>query len=109
MSVPFESIEVLAQRLARHIAEQTPDGWQFVLHLVQQGEGGFATYVSNVQRETAIRFHVEWLERMKVDGQYLDTDITDACWCCGGKRRLRTFRGPQRMVSICRQCLARQA
>ena len=108
MKIPFERIETLTQELARHVGDNTPDGWQFMLHLVQTGPQGFTTYAGNVHREDAIRMHQEWLEHQRDEGKYECTDIEDSCWCCGSKKRLRKFTGKHRTVKLCRECIGRK-
>lgn len=62
---PLETAEVYAQRLARILKSAMPQGWGFLLFLVSFGEKGFTTYVSNCDREDAIRMVEEWLKTVK--------------------------------------------
>jgi len=52
---PLEKAEIQARKIGRLIKESVPDGWCFTLVLCSKGEGGFSTYISNIQREDSIK------------------------------------------------------
>lgn len=103
----LEEAERVARELGRTIGSRMPRGWGFILWLESFGEDGFATYLSSIERDTAIRSLKEWIARMETTpatSEFVD-DTTDSCWCCGTKEGLVTLRGPHRSVDVCRVCL----
>lgn len=108
MRASLEEAERTARVIAARVKEMTPPGWGFILWLESFGQDGFATYLSTIERETAIRSLREWLVRMDTTpktAEFVD-DTRDSCWCCGETRELVTLRGPHRSVDVCRICLA---
>lgn len=105
----LEEAEAAARDLARIIKGRMPPGWGFILWLQSFGEGGYCTYVSSIDRETAIRSLGEWIARMETTpgtSEFVD-DTKSSCWCCGdAKAELVKLRGPHRSVDLCRICLA---
>lgn len=103
----LEEAERVAVALGRRLKEQMPKGWGFILWLESFGPDGFATYLSTIKREDAIRSLQEWLARMKTtaDTSEFVSDTDDSCWCCSGKTALVTLRGPHRSVQVCAQCI----
>jgi len=51
----LEEAEVHCRKLADWISKDLPPGWLFSVWLFAQGEQGFSTYVSNVQRPDFIK------------------------------------------------------
>lgn len=51
---PLESAEMKAQSVGRIIAASMPQGWGFALMMFSVGEGGYSTYVSNLDRATMV-------------------------------------------------------
>lgn len=100
---PLEAAEIAAQRIANLIAPRAPDGWGFMLFLYTRGRGGFMTYVSNLDRQDGIRVVAEWLEGLRARG-YTDTDVAEACWCCGARGGLMEAEGAHRRLVICGKC-----
>lgn len=105
----LEEAERQAREIGKHIQEHMPDGWGFILWLESFGPDGFATYLSTIERETAIRSLKEWIARMETTphtSEFVD-DTAASCWCCGGKTALVTLRGPHRSVDVCAECILR--
>jgi hypothetical protein len=108
--IPFEVVEQTAQVLANTIDQvlrlKCNDGdrrWQFMLHIVQTGPGGLATYVSNCHRDDAIRMIAEWLERQRTEA-FDSTDIKESCWTCGESDPVVSIIGKHRAVRVCLTC-----
>lgn len=102
----LEEAEIAAQRLARQIDAGTPAGWRFMLFLASEGYAGYSTYVSNVERESAIEMVREWLARMDAGRDFCDNETRDDCWCCGEIALvLFKFKGPVREVMLCSGCM----
>lgn len=104
----LEEAERRAREIAIVVKAMSPKGWGFILWLESLGQDGFATYLSTIERETAIRSLREWLARMGTTpktAEFVD-DTGDSCWCCGETRELVKLRGPHRSVDVCRICLA---
>lgn len=105
----LEQAEASTRAIGHRIKELMPPGWGFILWLESFGEDGFATYISSIERETAMRSLREWLARMETSprtSEFVD-DTAASCWCCGDKNaELVTLRGPHRSVDLCRVCLA---
>ena len=106
LKVPFELIEQLAQKLAGVIDQSLPDGWQFILHVLQTGPEGLLTYVANVERDDAIRVVQEWLQHQDTH-EFDSTDITPSCSCCGLSIEASgyKFTGRHRTVRLCLTCV----
>jgi len=52
---PLEKAEVQARKIGREIKKYIPEGWCFTLVLASKGEeGGYSTYISNIERDSAI-------------------------------------------------------
>ena len=51
----LEEAEIEIQRLGRALAMACPEGWGFVLALSTIDEAGYATYISNIERDGAIQ------------------------------------------------------
>lgn len=113
--VPFETVEQTARLLAALIDKMLQEEcntddrrWQFMLHLVQTGSGGLATYVSNCHRDDAVRMVSEWLERQRTEASD-DIDIDESCWTCGVTKVIGSrFTGRHRRVFICGPCMNSQ-
>lgn len=105
----LEAAERAAREIGRDLKARMPAGWGFILWLESFGEDGFATYLSSIERETAMRSLREWLARMENTprtSEFVD-ETAASCWCCGDKAaELVTLRGPHRSVDVCRVCLA---
>jgi len=52
---PLEKAEVQARKIGREIKKHIPEGWCFTLVLASKGVGGYSTYISNIERDSAIR------------------------------------------------------
>ena len=106
----LEQAERVARELGRNLKERMPPGWGFILWLESFGEDGFATYLSSIERETAIRSIKEWIARMETTPRTSEfVDATDMeCWCCGKKTDLVTLRGQHRSVDLCSVCIRSQ-
>lgn len=105
----LERAEQVAREIGRELKSRMPHGWGFILWLESFGRDGFATYLSSIERETAIRSIKEWIVRMDTTPKTSEfVDATDLdCWCCGTKTGLVTFRGPHRSVELCQVCMRR--
>lgn len=62
---PLETAEVVARSIGRLIADACPPGWGFVLTLGTYGEGGCVTYLSNIEREDAIKMLREMIQKIE--------------------------------------------
>lgn len=108
MRASLEEAERQARAIAVAVKAMTPPGWGFILWLESFGQDGFATYLSTIARDDAVRSLREWLARMETTpktSEFVD-DTADSCWCCGSAEHLVTLRGPHRSVDVCRVCLA---
>lgn len=102
----LEQAERVARDLGRSLKDRMPPGWGFILWLESFGADGFATYLSSIERETAIRSIKEWIARMETTPRtsaFVDDTGRD-CWCCGATTDLVTLRGPHRSVDLCSVC-----
>lgn len=61
----LEEAERSAQLLGRTIADELPQGWMFLLVLASVGDNGFSTYLSNIERASAIDLFEETVRRMR--------------------------------------------
>ena len=52
---PLEKAEIQARTIAKQITKMIPEGWCFTLVLASKGEGGYTTYVSNIERDSSIK------------------------------------------------------
>lgn len=52
---PLEQVEHIAQKVANIIRWHLPKGWGFITILLSYGEGGHATYVSDLERDGTIK------------------------------------------------------
>lgn len=108
MRASLEEAERRAREIATTVKAMTPAGWGFILWLESFGQDGFATYLSTIARDDAVRSLREWLARMDTTpktSEFVD-DTANSCWCCGETRDLVTLRGQHRSVDVCRVCLA---
>lgn len=106
----LEQAEQAARSIGQRLAREMPAGWGFILWLESFGPDGFATYLSTIERDDAIRSIEEWIQQMKGTprtGEFVD-QTARSCWCCSGKEGLVTMRGAHRSVDLCRACLATQ-
>lgn len=104
---PLESAEIAARRMAAAIGKATPAGWGFIVFLMKHGHGGHATYLSSIERDSAIRALEEWIAHAKGlpdTGEFHDRSEPE-CWLCAGKQALVTLRGPLRQVQVCADCI----
>lgn len=62
---PLEAAEVEAQKIARILKDNMPNGWGFTLILYSYGAEGFMTYLSTGQREDCIKMLEELLLKIK--------------------------------------------
>lgn len=105
----LEEAERQVREMASLLKALTPDGWSFIVFLMSEGADGYATYLSTIRREAAIRALEEWIVRQKTGPEtsdYVD-DTESSCWCCGAKADLVTVRGPHRSVDLCPACIRR--
>lgn len=63
--VQNEEIKQKLKEKAKMIAEGLPEGWGFMLFIIEFGEGGANFYISNAQREDMIEAMQEWIDRQK--------------------------------------------
>lgn len=106
----LEQAETAARGICDKLKQQMPPGWGFILWLESFGPDGFATYLSSIERETAMRSLREWLARMETTprtSEFVD-DTQTSCWCCGERRSLVKVSGPHRSVELCIVCLKTQ-
>jgi len=61
----LEEAEVIARRVGRLIGARMPPGWGFALVLSSFDEGGFCTYVSNVERGSCVGMLRELVEKIE--------------------------------------------
>lgn len=66
---PLESAEVRAREIARMLKEAMPAGWGFVVLLASFGDDGFSTYLSSMERATAIEFLREMATKIEKDAK----------------------------------------
>lgn len=105
-----EQAEHAARAIGQRLVREMPAGWGFILWLESFGPDGFATYLSTIERDDAIRSIEEWIARMKGTphtAEFVD-QTARSCWCCSGKQDLVTMRGAHRSVVLCRTCMANQ-
>ena len=58
-------IEELLRQLGAGLKVATPEGYGFMLMVMEYGEGKNCFYISSVQREDAIKMLEEMLEKLK--------------------------------------------
>lgn len=61
---PLEAAEASAQRVGRLIGNSLPSGWGFVL-IMGTYEPGYATYVSNLERDGAVKMIRELADKIE--------------------------------------------
>lgn len=64
MRASLEEAEVAVRRVGRTIGDQMPKGWGFVLVMASHGEDGFATYLSNMEREGTVKLLREMADKV---------------------------------------------
>ena len=52
---PLEKAEIEARKIGKQIKKMIPNGWCFTLVLASKGEGGYSTYISDIERESSIK------------------------------------------------------
>lgn len=62
---PLETAENVARKIGRLIGGVMPKGWGFCLVLASHGDGGFCTYVANLERDGAVKMLRELLENIE--------------------------------------------
>jgi len=109
----LEEAERRAREISRRLRKDMPAGWGFILMLAsfERGGGGGLTYLSTIERESAIRLLEEWIGRVS-GGRAADAGngfydgTRSECWCCESRVGLRRMRGEHRSIVICENCLA---
>ena len=56
-------MEEVGRKISDRIADDLPTGIGFSFFMFQFGEGGWLSYISNVQREDVVKALEEWLDR----------------------------------------------
>ena len=62
---PLEAAEVRVAEIARILKSAMPEGWGFFLCLTSFGDGGFFTYLSNLERSSAVKFLRETADKLE--------------------------------------------
>ncbi len=69
---PLERAEIRIQEMGRELKKMLPKGWHFVIILASQGEKGFSTYISTIERKSAVSLMKETAEQIEKKGFIFD-------------------------------------
>ena len=68
MREPLEVAERKVQEIGRMLKPMLPKGWEFVLGLASRGENGYTTYISTMERKSAVEYLRELADNIEKDG-----------------------------------------
>ena len=69
---PLERAETRIQEMGRELKKMLPNGWEFVIVLASRGDKGVSTYISTIERKSAVSLMKETAEQIEKRGFSFD-------------------------------------